>query len=201
MRPRTTRTARPSREREFFVDNLLVRIHFIIVRIRWTGLAPWDFESPSPKQVRLRTTRTARPSTTSIKQRLAGGGGAGPGGRNCLNRRRYPLGLARSCRTGVRRKGPLIPTTKAGAPADHANGATLYNLHATGTPTARIPNPETRNPNPESRIPKPESRIPNPESRIPNPESRIPKPETRNPKPETRNPKPESRIPNPESLE
>ena len=26
-------------EREFFIDNLLVRIHFIIVIIRWTGLA------------------------------------------------------------------------------------------------------------------------------------------------------------------
>jgi len=26
-------------EREFFIDNLLVRIHFIIVMIRWTGLA------------------------------------------------------------------------------------------------------------------------------------------------------------------
>ena len=29
---------------EFFIDNLLVRIHFIIVMIRWTGLAPWEFE-------------------------------------------------------------------------------------------------------------------------------------------------------------
>jgi len=28
------------REREFFIVNLLVRIHFIIVMIRWTGLAP-----------------------------------------------------------------------------------------------------------------------------------------------------------------
>ena len=28
------------REREFFIDNLLARIHFIIVMIRWTGLAP-----------------------------------------------------------------------------------------------------------------------------------------------------------------
>ena len=28
------------RERELFIDNLLVRIHFIIVMIRWTGLAP-----------------------------------------------------------------------------------------------------------------------------------------------------------------
>ena len=31
-------------EREFFIDNLLVRIHFIIVMIWWTGLAPWEFE-------------------------------------------------------------------------------------------------------------------------------------------------------------
>jgi len=31
-------------EREFFIDNPLVRIHFIIVMIRWTGLAPWEFE-------------------------------------------------------------------------------------------------------------------------------------------------------------
>ena len=30
-------------EREFFIDNLLVRIHLIIVMIRWTGLAPWKF--------------------------------------------------------------------------------------------------------------------------------------------------------------
>ena len=34
------------RMREFFVDNLLVRIHVIIVMIRWTGLAPWEFEFP-----------------------------------------------------------------------------------------------------------------------------------------------------------
>ena len=31
-------------DREFFIDNLLVRIHYIIVMIRWTGLAPWEFE-------------------------------------------------------------------------------------------------------------------------------------------------------------
>ena len=28
--------------------NLLVRIHFTIVMIRWTGLAPWEFEFPFP---------------------------------------------------------------------------------------------------------------------------------------------------------
>ena len=33
-------------EREFFIDNLLVRNHFIIVMIRWTGLASWQFEFP-----------------------------------------------------------------------------------------------------------------------------------------------------------
>ena len=33
-------------EREFFIENLLVRIHFIIVMIRRTGLAPWEFEFP-----------------------------------------------------------------------------------------------------------------------------------------------------------
>ena len=31
-----------------FIDNLLVRIHFIIVMIRWTGLASWEFEFPFP---------------------------------------------------------------------------------------------------------------------------------------------------------
>ena len=40
-------TNNPS-EREFFIDNLLVRIHFIIEMIWWTSLAPWDFEFPFP---------------------------------------------------------------------------------------------------------------------------------------------------------
>jgi len=35
-------------EREFFIDNLLVRVQFIIVMIRWTGLAPWEFEFSFP---------------------------------------------------------------------------------------------------------------------------------------------------------
>ena len=32
------------REREFFINYLLVRIHLIIMMIRWIGLAPWEFE-------------------------------------------------------------------------------------------------------------------------------------------------------------
>ena len=35
-------------KRELFADNLLVRICFIIVMIRWTGLVPWEFEFPFP---------------------------------------------------------------------------------------------------------------------------------------------------------
>ena len=37
-----------SAEREFFIDNLSVRIHFIIVMIRWDSLAPRKFEFPFP---------------------------------------------------------------------------------------------------------------------------------------------------------
>ena len=37
-----------SREKEFFIDNLLVRIHFIIEMVWRTGLAPWEFERPFP---------------------------------------------------------------------------------------------------------------------------------------------------------
>jgi hypothetical protein len=36
------------REREFCIDNLLVGIHFVIVMIRWTGLAPWEHEYTIP---------------------------------------------------------------------------------------------------------------------------------------------------------
>jgi len=31
-----------------FIDNLLVRLLFIIETIWWTGLAPWNFEFPFP---------------------------------------------------------------------------------------------------------------------------------------------------------
>ena len=43
-----------SLETEFFIDNILVRIHLIIVMIRWTGLAPWEFEFGLHCPVRLR---------------------------------------------------------------------------------------------------------------------------------------------------
>ena len=52
---------RTCEKREFFIDNLLVRVHFIIVMIRWTGLAPWEFEFPFPGS--LTSTQTLTPST------------------------------------------------------------------------------------------------------------------------------------------
>ena len=45
---RAVRADRSQQESEFFVDNLLVRVHFIIEMIWWTGLAPWEFEFPFP---------------------------------------------------------------------------------------------------------------------------------------------------------
>jgi len=49
------------REREFFIDNLLVRIHFIIAMIRWTGLVPWEFEFPFPERLVVRVAAPATP--------------------------------------------------------------------------------------------------------------------------------------------
>ena len=34
----------PRQERHFFVDNLLVQIHFVFEMIWWTGLSPWEFD-------------------------------------------------------------------------------------------------------------------------------------------------------------
>ena len=54
-------------QRAFFIDNLLVRIHFIIVMIRWTGLAPWEFEFPFPGSLTstFLETLTPSPATTA----------------------------------------------------------------------------------------------------------------------------------------
>ena len=35
----------PPPKRDFCIDNILVRINFIIAMIGWTGLAPWEFDS------------------------------------------------------------------------------------------------------------------------------------------------------------
>ena len=45
---RTRCEACAKRQREFFIDNQLVRIHFIIETIWLTSLAPWEFGFPFP---------------------------------------------------------------------------------------------------------------------------------------------------------
>ena len=47
----------------FFIDNVMVRIHFIIEMIWWTGLAPWQFEFPFPGSLisAFPETKGARP--------------------------------------------------------------------------------------------------------------------------------------------
>jgi len=53
-------------ERDSLIDNLLLRIHFSIVMIRWTGLAPWEFESPFPGSL---TSTLLSSGTSQVKHR------------------------------------------------------------------------------------------------------------------------------------
>ena len=46
-------------ERDFIIDNLLVRIHLIIVMIRWTGLA-WEYHSLFQVALHLASSATFR---------------------------------------------------------------------------------------------------------------------------------------------
>ena len=52
------RTRGPLPETEFLVDYLLVRIHFIIEMIGWTGLAPWEPCHPPPSRTSANLTQT-----------------------------------------------------------------------------------------------------------------------------------------------
>ena len=58
-------------EREFFIDNLLVRIHLIIEMIWWTGLAPWEFEFPFPGSL-VWASRICIKSHKQEKERVSG---------------------------------------------------------------------------------------------------------------------------------
>ena len=49
-------------ESEFFIDNLLVRVHFIIIMVGWTGLASWELEFPFPGSL---------PSTFDVRKTIA----------------------------------------------------------------------------------------------------------------------------------
>ena len=101
-------TTPANRVREFFIDNLLVRVHFIIVMIRWTGLAPWEFEFPFPGSLTSTFRRTGYDADRqgSLQPEEAGavcGDVRPPGARQ-----------GRRCRRCVtpRRKGPKTKTVR-----------------------------------------------------------------------------------------
>ena len=76
---------------DFFMDNLLVRIHFIIAMIRWTGLAPWELEFPFPGSLTstfLCLSVTGSRGASLIRKRYRG---------TSLIRVRYPKRQTRRC--------------------------------------------------------------------------------------------------------
>ena len=96
-------------EREFFIDNLLVRIHFIIVMITWTDLAPWEFEFPFPGCPPLSRTHQCATHKT-VKPRFS----PWLSGKSPWNALNCPL-FARK-RTAERREQPgLMPPGVAGS--------------------------------------------------------------------------------------
>ena len=101
----TAARARPAsaKQRELCIDELLVRTHFLNVVIRWTGLAPWEFEFLSPgchtftfldKPVMVVVTLRAVPlwaCGSSLPRRRARG--------RCRTRREDATGVPRSYET------------------------------------------------------------------------------------------------------
>ena len=65
--PSTPRPACPA-AREFFSDNQLVRNHFFIEIIWWTGLAPWEIEFPFPGSSTSGWPSTPRPACPAKRE-------------------------------------------------------------------------------------------------------------------------------------
>ena len=59
-------------QREFFIENLLVRIHFIIVMSRWTGLAPCAPANCTSRESKASLRRTGIRSTCGPKSPYSG---------------------------------------------------------------------------------------------------------------------------------
>ena len=64
--------------RDVFMDNLLVRIHLVIVMIRWTGLAPWEFEFPFSGSLTFTFLKLQENPGRSASGRRGTRGGKGP---------------------------------------------------------------------------------------------------------------------------
>ena len=75
MTPAACTSVRGLDEGWIFIDNLLVRIHFIIVMIWWTGLASWEFEFPFPGS---RTSTSPGLALRGVRDRRGGGADGDP---------------------------------------------------------------------------------------------------------------------------
>ena len=149
-------------ERESFIDDLLVRIHFIIEIIRWTGLAPWEFEFSFPGSLTSTCLLQGLLSHTWSRPDAARLPFAKPR-RFIKTHRLKPKSWNRNSEPEKRNRNPKSETQNRKLKI--------------GT---RHPEVETRDTRRETRNPKPETR--NLKSR-----TRNPRYEPRNPKPETRN--------------
>ena len=191
--------------REIFIDNLFVRIHFIIVMIRWTGLAPWGLNSLVQIALHL-------PSyTPSLREFTIPWREAGPA--NDLDDR------VNSDQQVVNEELPLcclpcslLPFFYSLLVTPHFLLATFYSLlptpcslHPTSdsllpTPYARLPTPNTLLSTPYSLLPTPCSLLPTPCFRLPTPYSLLSTPYALLPTPYFRLPTPYGRLPTVDSL-
>jgi hypothetical protein len=84
-----------SPEKEFFIDNLLVRIHLVIEMIWGTGLAPWEYEIPFPGSLMHHPTslygRTKSMPETCAISRLAEANSPLPASESGIEDRRFGL--------------------------------------------------------------------------------------------------------------
>jgi len=151
------------REREFFIDNLLVRLHLIMVMIRWTGLAPLEFEFPFPGSL----TSTFLGDVRILR---GGAGGLGRNGRSSLRAQHRFSGVPKTWKEEEETRNPE-PETRGPKPHDPKPG--------TGLPGTTLP--ETRNPEPGTRNPEPETRNHLTQDRKPETRNYL----TRTPEPET----------------
>ena len=60
----------PEPVRDFFIENPLVRIHFIIEMISWTGFAPWESEFPFPGSLMITFSWTSDVSFSACTQAI-----------------------------------------------------------------------------------------------------------------------------------
>jgi hypothetical protein len=81
---------------------LLVRIHYIIIMIKWTGLAPWEFELAFPSS--LTSTSLAASSTWTCAWWPRSPKAPTPARSRCLSQSQFSVDLSQSYRAPLRQE-------------------------------------------------------------------------------------------------